>query len=396
MLKNLQKNEVALVLGGHVNGYSIIKELSEQSVNDIALFDYGSSISRFSNKVIYKDQIDKTASSLKNEIKKLHQKYEYIVIFPTDDLQLENLHNIYDEISDFCYLPFNKRNLLRTLDKFYQYETCEACGVPYPKTKQIKRSEDLNDISSLVFPLLIKPSTRKDIVMDVFRTLYLETLEDYESNKLQLISFVERGVEFVVSEYIPGDDTNIYAYTCFRTQEGEILNEWSGKKLTQYPDNYGVFCSASNEAPEEVDIQGRALVEALDAYGIVEPEFKYDYRDGKFKLMETNLRSMMWHRTGSISNVKLQATQYRYALGEKLVRCIQDKNETIHFVLMLHEIPNLIARKGYWKHFKHNVFVGKKRVWAVWERKDIKPFLFSLFLLLKMVVAAWRRRFDLK
>ena len=66
MLKNLQKNEVALVLGGHVNGYSIIKELSEESVNDIALFDYGSSISRFSNKVIYKAQIDKKASSLKN------------------------------------------------------------------------------------------------------------------------------------------------------------------------------------------------------------------------------------------------------------------------------------------------------------------------------------------
>jgi D-aspartate ligase len=396
MLKNLQKNEVALVLGGHVNGYSIIKELSEESVNDIALFDYGSSISRFSNKVIYKAQIDKKASSLKNEIKKLHQKYEYIVIFPTDDLQLENLHNIYDEVSDFCYLPFNKRNLLRTLDKFYQYETCEACGVPYPKTKQVKRSEDLNDISSLMFPLLIKPSTRKDMVIDVFRTLYLETLEDYESNKLQLISFVEKGVEFVVSEYIPGDDTNIYAYTCFRTQEGEILNEWSGKKLTQYPDNYGVFCSASNKAPKEVLEQGRVLVEEFNAFGIIEPEFKYDYRDGKYKLMETNLRSMMWHRTGSISGVKLHETQYNYATGRAVKNYNQDISKSIHFVLMLHEISNLIARKGYWKHFKYNVFEGHKRCWAIFEWRDIKPFFYSLFILVKMGAAAWLRRFGLR
>jgi hypothetical protein len=60
---------------------------------------------------------------------------------------------------------------------------------------------------------------------------------------------------------------------------------------------------------------------------------------------------------------------------------------------MLHEIPNLIARKGYWKYFKKNVWGGDERIWAIFDLHDLKPFLFSLLLLLKMGGAACLRRF---
>ncbi|WP_321391939.1 hypothetical protein [uncultured Desulfuromusa sp.] len=390
------QNSVALVLGGHVNGYSIVKELYEQGIREIAVLDQGRSLARFSNKVVFRGKIDKTPQSLLDQIEKIHEKYERIVVFPTDDLQLENLHKIYHQIVDYCYLPFNDETLLESSDKFFQYLTCERSGVPYPKTVSVKKKDDLYQVTQLAFPLLVKPSTRKDLTIHVFRSLYLGGILEYEKNKARLCEFMEQGIEFIVSEYIPGDDTNIYAYTCFRSQGGEILNEWIGKKLTQYPDNYGVFCSASNEAPEDVLLQGRTLVEALNAFGIVEPEFKYDYRDGKYKLMETNLRSMMWHRAGSVSGVKLHETQFNDAINKPVIHYEQNKVSVVHFVLMLHEIPNLIARKGYWKHFKHNVFGGERRVWAIYEFRDLKPFLYSLLLLLKMGVAACLRRFGLQ
>src|SRR5699024_2072522 len=121
-------------------------------------------------------------------------------------------------------------------------------GIPYPKTLQIKSKNDLKKIQELKFPILIKPSTRVDIVQNVFRNVYLETAEEYIDKKQQIVEFIKKGIEFIASEFVPGDDTNIYAYTCYRSQDGKIQNEWTGKKLTQYPDNYGVFCSASNEA----------------------------------------------------------------------------------------------------------------------------------------------------
>ena len=211
-----------------------------------------------------------------------------------------------------------------------------------------------------------------------------------------MIKKLELGIEFLESEIIPGNDTNIYAYTCFRSKEGEILNEWIGKKLTQHPDNYGVFSSASNQGPPDILIQGRKLVDAIDGYGIIQPEFKFDYRDNKFKLMEINLRSMMWHRTGNLSGVKLQATQYKYATNNSVIRYVQDQSQHIHYVFMMHEISNLIARKGYWRHFKYNIWGSKKRFWAVYERADIKPFLYSLILLIKSGVSSWLRRIGLR
>lgn len=383
----------AVVLGGYVNGYSIIKELHEEGVENIALFHSGRSIAGFSNKVGHISIIDQTPEMLLKELRKLNEKFGLIVVFPTDDSQVENLYHIREEIKDFCYLPMNFQNIIQSLDKYYQYTICETVNIPYPKSFSVRTILDLDKITQLTFPVLIKPSTRVDIVNNVFRNLYLETMDGYLKSKERLEGFVGDGIEFIVSEFIPGDDSNIYAYTCYRSQGGKIENEWTGKKLTQFPDNYGVFSSSSNEAPDEVLKQGRALVEALDAFGIVEPEFKYDSRDQQYKLMEVNFRSMMWHRTGKVSGVSLHKNMLDYAGGFTPNKVTQSKYPVVHFVYMLHEIGNLIGRKGYWENFKHNVWGGDVRVWAIYERKDIKPFIYSLYLLLRMSALSCLRRF---
>lgn len=388
--------KIALVLGGYINGYSIIKELHEEGIENIALFHAGRSVAGFSNKINYLATIDQTPEGLLNELKKLNEQYDYIVPFPTDDLQVENLYHIRKEIKDFCYLPLNPNTVMQSFDKYYQYAICEKTGVPYPKTYQLNTVVDLERVGELTFPILIKPSTRVDIVQNVFRNIYLEDMVNYIANKERLKYFIEQGIEFIASEFVPGDDTNIYAYTCYRSQDGIILNEWTGKKLTQYPDNYGMFCSASNQAPNEVLEQGRTLVEALNAFGIIEPEFKYDFRDQQFKLMEVNLRSMMWHRIGKISGVRLHKSMYDYAVGNQPIKDIQCKKSIMHFVYMVHEIGNLISRKKYWKYFKHNIWGGDKRTWAIYEPQDIKPFFYSIFLLFKVSVIACLKRLGLR
>ena len=120
---------------------------------------------------------------------------------------------------------------------------------------------------------------------------------------------------------------------------------------------------------------GRKLLYGMNLIGINEPEFKYDQRDGKYKLMEINLRSTMWHRTGNISGVNLQHTQYLDALGSESPQQKQILNKTLHFVYFKHEIINLLRRKGYWGTFKHNVWGGAKTNYAIFDKTDIKPFV---------------------
>jgi len=371
----MKQNRCALILGGYVNGYSIIQELYKKNITEIILFDTKRDIASYSNKIRKFVLIEKTPDALCTEIQKLHENYDYIVIFPTNDLQLEHLHQIYMKISSYCFVPLNSSNLLQCLDKYTQYEYCEKLGIPYPKTVHINSIEDLDRISSLKYPVLIKPRKRDDISTDVFRNLQLQTRSDLEECFKLIEKHLSGGITFLASEIIPGDGSNIYAYVGYRNKEGTILNEWTGKKLSQYPDDFGVFASASNEAPDEVLYQGRMLLNGMNLIGIAEPEFKYDFRDGKYKLMEINLRSMMWHRVGNLSGVNIQYSQYLDAIGEKVEMQNQDKTRRIHFVYLKHEIVNLITRKGYYHTAFHNLFNADKTVIALFDPWDLKPFL---------------------
>ncbi|UGV40624.1 hypothetical protein J7W08_11310 [Methanococcoides orientis] len=377
----------ALVLGGYVNGYSIIHELHEKDVEHIILFDVTKKVGAYSNKIKRFVLIDKTPESLSQEIKKLHQDYEKIVVYPTNDLELEYLHKIYYEIKSFCFLPFNYENILESSDKYVQYSYCEKLGVPYPKTLTIETIEDIDKISSVQYPVLIKPNKREDLKVQVFRNLELNDQNDLENNREKLQNYLKMGIVFLASEVIPGNGSNIYAYVGYRSQSGKILNEWTGKKLSQYPDDFGVFSSASNEAPGEVLNLGRILLDGMDIKGIAEPEFKYDHRDDKYKLMEINLRSMMWHRVGNISGVNLQYTQYLDAIGKEVPKQNQIKDKDIHFVYLKHEVINTLARRGYYRIFLNNVFKSNKTYFALYDIRDIKPFLIDCKDIIKSLVS---------
>lgn len=375
----------ALVLGGYVNGYNIVRELYENSVRSIVLADHRSQgLGSRSNKIIAFRKIKKNnAESLLSIIEDLHNCYQYIVIFPSDDLHTELLVQIYEKIRDYCFVPSNPDNLLRYSDKYEQYKACEELGVPYPRTISIGDARDLAHLKDMPFPVLIKPATRLDTVTDVFRSLTLHNRDEYERNEQRLVTFLDKGIKFLASEIIPGDGSSIYSYMGYRSKDGRILNEWIGKKLSQYPHDFGVFASASNECPDVVAEQGRTLLHGMNLYGINQPEFKYDSRDGKYKLMEINLRSMMWHRMGNRSGVNLQYTQYLDALGKEVPKQEQIRNKTIHFIYAKHEILNLLCRKGYWRVFFHNFFGGDRLTFAVFDLSDFGPFFYDLKILLQ-------------
>jgi D-aspartate ligase len=381
----LKESSCAVIIGGYVNGYSIIQELSENKVKNIILFDASRTMASYSNKIARFILTDLSCFSLQKELEILSREYDLIVLFPTDDKQLENLYSLSEKISAYCFIPFNKENFPECVDKYYQYTRCERLGVPCPKTIEIKHADDIADISTLTYPVIIKPKTRLDQKRKIFRNFQLQNEQELRENKDYLIGFIRQKIEFVASEIIPGDGSNIYAYVGYRDTSGRILNEWTGKKLSQFPDDFGVFSSASNMAPKEILQQGRTILNGMNLKGIAEPEFKYDPRDGKYKLMEINLRSMMWNRVGTLSAVKIHYTQYIDALGDTVPACNQEKSAVIHFVSLRHEILNVLSRKRYGRVFLHNLFAGDKTYFAFFDKHDLKPFLFDCLSLISCV-----------
>ena len=376
------RSPCAVVLGGWVSGYSIISELHAEGVEHIALLDNERRLGAFSNKVETFRRTENSAEALSGALLELRQQYDYLVLFPTKDIQLEHMLEVQAEIGDFCFMPFNPTNLLDCLEKRFQYAACERLGVPYPRSITVSRIEDYERLREIPFPILLKPNKRDDLdIHSLSRNIQLPDEAAHGRHRSYVADHLSLGVQFIASEVVPGDGSQIYAYTAFRSPEGRIVNEWIGKKLSQHPDDFGVFASASNQAPDVVRDQGRTLLEQLDIHGIAEPEFKFDHRDGRYKLMEINLRSMMWNHVGYLSGVPLHYSMYRYATGAEPLHRVQDQQRDIHFIFFSNEINNLVSRKGYAGTFRSVFRGGDERVLAIWDRKDPLPFLASLRIL---------------
>ena len=75
-------------------------------------------------------------------------------------------------------LFFNMKIFLESLDKSIQYSFCEKFNIPYPKTQIINLIDDLKKFDDI--SVVLKPNKRKDISTKVFRSLFLETFNDYK------------------------------------------------------------------------------------------------------------------------------------------------------------------------------------------------------------------------
>ncbi len=376
------KKTANIVLGSYVNGYSIIQELHENGVKDIIVIDIDKDVSAYSNKIKRFIQIDNNIESLHSALKYLSKKYELLILYPNQDIYIKYLSDLYLKIKDYSFIAFNQSTIKESLNKIVQYDYCEKLNIPYPNTLLVNKLDDINKIYELDFPVIIKPSERDNISGNVFRNLLLNSKNEYDLLS-ELSKHINNGISFLASEVIPGDGSNIYSYMSFRSKDGKILGEWTGKKLSQFPNNFGVFSSASNESSEIVLEQGRMLLKGMNLYGINQPEFKYDPRDQKYKLMEINLRPMMWHRLGALSGVPLNYIQYLRATNKDIPKYVQKKNNKIHYTYLNHELINLLYRSNYYSKFKNNVFNADKIVLALWDLKDPLPFFYSFISVVK-------------
>lgn len=381
---------VPVVMGSYVNAYNIVRELNRNLVPNITLLDDQKKFGRFSRLLKRTHSFDGSRESLLSAITDIRRRHDYLVFYPTSDEHLRQLFDIYDDIASFSYIPFEKASLNSLLNKENQYDICREIGVPCPSYDVIKSDKDLQKLSSMRFPLIVKPTCSGGS----FRNGIYHSYDDVVKKSPFLSDLLARGVNLLVSEIIPGDGSNIHAYTACISKKGDIVNDWVGRKITQHPDDYGVFSSATASDVALVKEYGKRLVKHMGVYGIVEPEFKFDSRDNSYYLMEVNLRSMMWHRVGALSGVDLHYTQWQLAIGEPPTKNLQSFNHSQTLIYMKHEISNLLCRRGYFKTLKDSKPIYSGRFsFAVFNFEDPIPAIIDSLSLPFLVVGRWLKVF---
>jgi len=120
----------------------------------------------------------------------------------------------------------------------------------------------------------------------------------------------------VLQELIPGGGSAQFSYAGV-WDRGSPVASLVARRARQYPIDFG-FTSTSVETIEQKEVEEAAtrFLRSISFSGLVEVEFKYDHRDGRYKLLDVNARAWTWCALGPIAGVDFAHVLWRVAAGE--------------------------------------------------------------------------------
>jgi predicted ATP-grasp superfamily ATP-dependent carboligase len=101
------------------------------------------------------------------------------------------------------------------------------------------------------------------------------------------------GLQLVLQEHVPGPPDRHYFLDGFVDRAGVVRACIVSRRMRMFPTDFGDGSYGVSVGPDEVGPAMevlRQLLGALRYRGVFDAEFKYDERDGLFKLLEVNTR----------------------------------------------------------------------------------------------------------
>jgi D-aspartate ligase len=202
-------------------------------------------------------------------------------------------------------------------DKRQMNNRAAELGIAYPQTRYPRTAEDLTD-APLAFPVILKPSVREGrnafVDAKAWRAEHPAELADRYAAAKALVG----PDTIMIQELIPGDGAAQYSYAGI-WDRGAPVGALVARRRRQYPVEFG-FTSTfveTTRAPE-VETAAARFLASISYNGLVEIEFKYDARDGLYKILDVNARAWTWMALGAAAGLDFAALQWALACGERL------------------------------------------------------------------------------
>lgn len=291
--------EPVLILDGHSQVLSIARRLPRYGIRVEAstVSDCPSYASRFCNRrYAFPKNIDPKEFWFDLLLSREDENLIGSVLLAGGDQAVEFLCEHREELArKYLMYDFHRVTHLAFLDKEQTLKLAKKAGIPVPKFWSSAEAADVERIiPTLSFPVIVKPRSsyrfqRKFIGRKYFFAQGVDDLVRY------LKEVNAKGVECILSEFIPGPDSLSRFYATYRDGEGRPLFEFIRKIVRRRPVNEGAATYHISEWDPEIAGLGRKLLDSVGFTGFASVEFKRDLRDGSFKLMEVNPRFEMSH-----------------------------------------------------------------------------------------------------
>jgi len=384
MISSLPDRTGALIIGGEHPGLGVARSLGRRGIPVVVLDDQPSvsSFSRYVKTVVrVEDLLDarKTIEAILDVGQRL--QLTNWVLFPTRDETVAAISQSRVELSRMFRVTTPKWETIQwACNKKKTYEMATQLGIPCPQTFNPRTLQELNMLESRL-PLAIKPAVKENF-------FYATGAKAWRADTAQQLRFLfgEAGrtivpEEILVQEIIPGDGSHQFSYCAF-FKDRQATGSLVAKRIRQHPREFGRAATyvETVQMPIVEELAVRFL-KAIDYYGLVEIEFKYDSRDDQYKLLDVNARTWGFQSLGAVAGVDFPYMMFADQLGETLPPCRGSAG--VGWLRMLTDFPTAFVDlvSGHLSTRAYFGSVRRTRVESVFCKSDPLPSLGELLLL---------------
>jgi predicted ATP-grasp superfamily ATP-dependent carboligase len=213
------------------------------------------------------------------------------IIIPADDIVCLLVADHADALRDTFQFPSQPAGLARSLsNKREMYSLCERHSIPTPATAFPQTRADVVAFAeTATFPVMLKPI--ENGMAQRRSEMRMVKVEDARALVRRYDEMETAGCpNYMIQEYIPGGPDMVWMFDGYFDEGSRCLFGMTGKKLRQYPAYTGVTSLGICIANETVSRQTIELMAALGYRGALDLGYKYDVRNGQYRLLDVNPR----------------------------------------------------------------------------------------------------------
>lgn len=324
----INESFTGVVLGGDMNAYAVARAFFEEyGISTIVIGQnpiFPTANSSIVEAYYYQDLLNDDV--LVEALTFVDEKYpdKKKILFGNTDYYARHITHNRDRInaiSDNFIIPIVDEEMFDKLfNKSSFYALCEKNGLEYPKSVDFLLGTDsIEDFKSpYEYPIFIKPSNSVDYAACEFPEKQKGyKIEDEAQLKHILNAILESGYRdnFVIQEYIEGNDESMFVYTAYVDSNHKVKAVTGGKILMhdRTPELIGNYNAITNACDERLAEKLRNFLEHINFTGICHFDIQYDEKRQDYVVFEMNIRqgrSNLYTLASGVNLAKLIVEDY--------------------------------------------------------------------------------------
>jgi D-aspartate ligase len=299
------------------------------------------------------------------------------VYIPTGDAEVLALSKHKEKLVTYYRMPvasFDTINLLVNKKLFFQ--DMIRRNIPCPRTCFPETINEMRKMAGDIgYPLIVKSAYSHRFIQEFHKKVFVIHSPSTLETAIALLN--GRIQDYFLQEIIPGN--TLYLFYGYFNRQSVPLGICGYDKVRQFPRDFGIgtVCRSMNRSqPIQAAVE---YLQKIGYYGLAEPEFKLDPRDGQYKLIEINTRSVTQTQLAATCGVHVEYLAYH----DLIWGTIEPLKIAADGILWIDEINELHyhlsrIRRGFFAFSELAGLLKEKKVFAGAAIDDPAPFLIGL------------------